>query len=322
MTRVFVTQRIPEAGVTLLQDAGYEVVVSEKDGILTPEELLSAVQAQEYDAILSTLCDNITPEVLAAAPNVRIVANYAVGYDNIDLAAAKERDITVTNTPGVLTDAVAEHTFALLLALARRIPESDRFTRAGKYHGWMPTLLLGVELKGKKLGLIGCGRIGSRVAELAGAFGMEVLYNDIKRSEDFEQSTGAVFVETPDELLAQADFVSLHVPLLDATRHLVNAERLARMQPGAFLINTSRGPVIDEVALVKALKENAIRGAALDVFENEPDLTPGLAELENVILTPHVASATEEARDAMSTMAAQSIIDFVNGKRPEHVVER
>ncbi len=320
MAHIYVTRKIPEEGIVLLKEAGHTVSVSKKDEVLTREELLSALKKEPYDAVLCTLNNTIDSEVMDAVPTAKIFANYAVGYDNIDLDAARERGVTVTNTPGVLTDAVAEHTVALMFALARRVPESDRFVRAGKYTGWGPMLLLGTQLKGSTLGLLGAGRIGTRVAEIASCLGMQVIYYDVKRNEILEKNTNAVFHDTAESVLQSADVVSVHVPLLDSTRHLLNAERLALMKKTALLINTSRGPVVDEVALVGALQEGGIRGAALDVFEHEPALAPGLAELENVILTPHTASATEEARGAMSRIAAENIIAHLNGEKPENSI--
>ncbi|OGG60263.1 hypothetical protein A3C89_00675 [Candidatus Kaiserbacteria bacterium RIFCSPHIGHO2_02_FULL_50_50] len=319
MKKIFVTRAIPEAGIAKLRDAAYDVVVSKKDGVLTKEELIVALHAAPYDAVLSLLTDHIDGDVLDAVPTAKIVANYAVGFDNIDLTAAKERGVTVTNTPGVLTQAVAEHTFALLLAVARRIPESDRFTRAGKYVGWEPELLVGAELKGKTLGLLGAGRIGGEVARIALAFGMKVTYYDIAQNVPLD-AIGATYSASVDDVLRGADFVSIHVPLLPTTQHLISAERLALMKRAAYLINTSRGPVIDEVALVAALRAHTIAGAALDVFEYEPALTEGLTELENVVLTPHIASATKEARDAMALLAAENIITFLNGEAPPNKV--
>ena len=315
MKKIFVTRAIPRAGTDYLRAAGHEVIVSQKDGVLTKDELITALQAEQYDALLPLLTDHIDGEVFDAVPSAKIFANYAVGFDNIDILAAKERGITITNTPGVLTQAVAEHTFALLFAIARRIPESDRFTRAGKYVGWEPELLIGTELKEKTLGLLGAGRIGGEVARIALAFGMRVLYYDIAQNAPLD-TLGAQYIEAVDEVLKKADFVSVHVPLLPTTQHLMNAERIALMKPTAYLINTSRGAVIDEVALVAALRARTIAGAALDVFEHEPKLAEGLAELDNVVLTPHTASATKEARDAMAILAAENIITFLSGKTP------
>ncbi len=315
--QIFITRKIPEAGIALLKEKGHEVEVSTKDGVLTKEELLLALRAKQYDAVISLLTDKIDGEVMDAAPTVKIFANYAVGYDNIDLAAAKERGKIITNTPDVLTNSVAEHAVALLMALAKRIPEGDRFMREGKYIGWAPELLLGTDLLGKTLGILGTGRIGSRVAEIAAkGLGMRVIYYDIAQNAMLEKNVGASFHKTPEEVLAEADAVSIHVPLLESTRHLINADRLSKMKKSAYLINTSRGPVIDEAALVAALTQGIIRGAALDVFEYEPKLAPGLADLSNVIITPHTASATEETRSAMSRVAAENIIAVLEGKPP------
>jgi len=228
----------------------------------------------------------------------------------------------VSNTPGVLTDTVAEHTFALMLAIAHRVAEADRFTKAGKYHGWEPMMLLGTDLSYKTVGILGLGRIGSRVAyHAAKGFNAKVIYYDVKRNEEFEKEFGAMFCETPELLLAQSDFVSIHVPLLPTTRHLIDANRLKMMKPSAYLINTSRGPIVDEKALVEALKNNVIKGVAIDVFENEPAIEPGLIGLENIILTPHIASATEETRSKMAELAAENIIAALFNQAPPNLVK-
>jgi glyoxylate reductase len=321
MKSVFVTRRIPEAGIVRLREAGVDVVVSEKDGVLTHEELVAALRKRPYDAVISLLTDKISVDVLDAVPTAKIFANCAVGFDNIDVNAAHARGVVVTNTPGVLTEAVAEHTIALMLAVARRIPEADRFTRAGKYTGWAPEMLLGMELKGKTLGLVGAGRIGYEVARMATAFGMRIVYSDVSRNTALEETYGATYATDADDVLRQADVVSLHVPLLPTTQHLMNAERLALMKPTAYLINTSRGPIVDEVALVDALRKGAIRGAALDVFESEPALAAGLIELDNVVITPHIASATTEARDAMSMLAAENVLAVFDEHIPPNIVK-
>lgn len=314
MSKIFVTRKIPEAGIELLKNSNHEVVVSEKDGVLSKDELVFALRGQNYDAVVCLLTDKIDTEIFDASPTTKIFANYAVGFDNIDLVEAKKRGIAVTNTPGVLTNAVAEHAFTLLLSVAKRVVESDKFLRDGKYSGWAPLLLLGTELTGKTLGILGLGRIGSRVAQYARSFDLRVIYYDVTQNSDFEKMTGAKFLATPEELLREADFVSIHVPLLPTTRHLINSERLKLMKPSAILINTSRGPVIDEDALVIALRDKIIRGAGLDVFENEPSLAAGLAELPNVVMTPHTASATEEARTAMSEVVAKNVLAVLSGQ--------
>lgn len=318
MAHIFVTQQIPDAGIRLLEQKGHTVNVSTKDGALTGDELVQELQGKRYDAIIALLTNKIDLRVLdAAGPQLKIVANYAVGCDNFALADFKAKNIYATNTPGVLTNTVAEHTFGLILSIGQRITEGDRYVRAGKYHGWEPMLLLGNDLYKKTLGVLGLGRIGSRVAHHgARGFDMDVIYYDVQRNEAFEKDYNAKFMSTPEELLRASDFVSIHVPLIPSTHHLINEERLRMMKKSAYLVNTSRGPVIDEKALVEALRGKVIRGAALDVFENEPNLTPGLAELENVILTPHAASATEETRAAMSEVAARNIIEALEGKIP------
>lgn len=317
MAKVFVTRKIPQAGLDLLKDVDFSLW--EEDRVIPREVLLERVKG--VDAILSLLTDKIDGEIMdVAGPQLKLISNYAVGYDNIDVPAATQRKIFVSNTPGVLTEAVAEHAFALLMAAARRIPESDQFTRQGKYKGWGPLLLLGTELKDKVLGVVGLGRIGSRVAEMAfKGMGMKVIYYDIQPSAEFEQEFSAEF-RGLDALLKEADFVSIHVPLLPETKHLINAEKLALMKPTAYLINTSRGPIVDEAALVETLKGEKIRGAALDVYEKEPNLAPGLAELPNVVLTPHTASATIETRSAMAVLAAQAVLDVLAGKLPVNLV--
>ncbi len=311
--KVFVTRQIPEVGIKMLQDKNYEVVISSKDGVLSREELLAGVKGA--DAILSLLTDNINEEVLTAAgPQLKVVANYAVGFNNLEAEAGKRHNVIMTNIPGVLTETVAEFTLAMIMAVTKRIVEGDKFTRAGKYQGWSPLLLLGSDLAGKTLGVVGLGQIGSLVAKKAKlGLGMKIVYHDIQPNQQFEQETGAGFLEL-DELLKVADVVSIHVPLLETTKHLINAEKLALMKESAYLVNTSRGPVIDEAALVEALRNKKIKGAALDVFEDEPTLKPGLIELENAILTPHIASATEETRAKMSEIAAQNIVAVLEGQ--------
>ncbi len=315
-------------GINLLKQKGYEVVVNEKarDRSASEKEIIGALQQARgkapFDAILSVLTDKITSQVMdAGLPNLKIIANYAVGFDNIDLGAAKKRNIQVTNTPGVLTDSVAEHTFTLMLSIAHRITEADKFSRAGKYKAWGPELLLGTDLSGKTLGVVGLGRIGSRVAHHAvKGFDMKLIYTDVKQNPEFELEFGAVFVSTIDELLPKCDFVSIHVPLLPSTHHLINEARLKLMKPSAYLINTSRGPVIDERALALSLSKGEIGGAAIDVFEFEPEITKDLKKLDNIILTPHIASATRETRDKMAILAAENIISALSGQLPPNLV--
>lgn len=312
---------IPERGIALLKSKGYAVEVSEKDGVLTKDELVTRLKAGSYDAVLCLLTDKIDEDVFAAAgEQCKIFANYAVGFDNIDQEAMRRHTMTVTNTPGVLTETVAEHTFALMLASAHRITEGDAYTKAGKYKGWAPMLLLGTDLAGKTLGVVGLGRIGSLVAHHAvKGFGMKIMYYDPKPNADFEKEYGATFADL-ETVLKESDFISIHVPLLPTTRHLIGETQFKMMKPSAYLVNTSRGPIIDEQALVNALREGTIKGAALDVFENEPELTPGLAEMDNVIVTPHIASATEETRSKMAELAAQNIIEALEGRIPPNKI--
>ncbi len=317
MPKLYVTRKIPDVGLSLLREKGFELDISPKDRPLSKRELIKALRTKPYDGVLCLLTDTIDGEVFDAVPSAKIFANYAVGFNNVAIEEAKKRGITITNTPGALTEAVAEHTIALMFAVVKRIVEGDTYLRKGKYKGWGPELLLGEELQGKTLGILGAGRIGGRVAEIAGkGIGMSVIYYDIKKNEEFEKATGGAFRATPEEVLKEADVVSIHVPLLPTTTHLMNAERLALMKKTAYLLNTSRGPVIDERALVEALQKNVIRGAGLDVFENEPKLAKGLAKLPNVVITPHTASATRSARDGMAKLAAENLIAFFEGKVP------
>ncbi len=321
MALIYITRHISEIGINLLRAAGHTVDVSMKDGVLTQVELTHALSAKPYDAVICLLTDTINAEVFATVPTAKIFANYAVGYNNINLSDAQKAKVTITNTPGVLTDTVAEFTIALMLALAHRIPESDVFTRAGKYSGWGPELFLGTDLKGKTLGILGAGRIGFEVAQRAYlGLGMQIVYYDITQLPALEKECRAEFVPTVEALLTRADVVSVHVPLLPSTEHLINTERLAMMKPTAYLINTSRGQVIDEDALVTALKAGTIRGAGIDVFEHEPALAKGLTALPNVIVTPHIASASEETRAQMALIAAQNVIDFLAGEEPDNMV--
>lgn len=321
MAKVFVTRQIPDEGLKMLKAAGHSVIVYGGDQAIPRKELIAG--AVGTDALLSLLTDKIDREVMDAGRKLRIIANYAVGFDNVDLPVAKERGIIVTNTPAPeVSETVAEHSFALMISLAHRIPESDRFARAGKYKGWGPQMLLGVDLYGKTLGIVGLGRIGRAVCDRAvKGFRMKVAYSDPKKDKDFEKEYGARYLPL-EKLLQESDFISLHVPLLPSTRHLISTAQFALMKKTAYLVNTARGPVVDEKALLRALKTGRIAGAGLDVFECEPAIdcdlsdTLELRKQENVILTPHTASATIEARQAMSRVAADNIIAVLSGKPP------
>ncbi|MCX6545650.1 MAG: D-glycerate dehydrogenase [Acidobacteria bacterium] len=281
-----------------------------------PKEELKARLAGKQ-ALMCLLTDRIDGEVLDAAPGLRIVANIAVGFDNIDRAAARDRGIVVTNTPDVLTEATADLTWGLLLAVMRRISEGERLVRSGEWKGWALDFLLGSDLRHKQLGLVGFGRIGRAVAARAPVFGMRVVYATLDADAPGSESEGAGCTRlTFDEVLATADVISLHVPLTPETRHLINRQTLARMKRGARLINTSRGPVVDEDALVWALRSGVIGGAALDVYECEPVVHPALLALENVVLAPHIGSATVETRTAMADLAARNVLAVLSGHAP------
>lgn len=286
----------------------------------TRREFLANVK--KANALIVSLVEKVNTEVFQTNPNLKVVANYAVGFDNIDVRAAKKFNIPVANTPGDYAVAVAEHAMALMMSLAKRVVEGDKFVRAGKYKAWDPLLLLGNDLKGKTLGIIGTGRIGSALAQIARqGFGMAIIYYDVVRNQQIEKERGARFRPLPD-VLAKADFISVHVPLLPSTRHLLSDKQFKLMKRAAYLVNTSRGPVVDEKALVRALKAKIIAGAGLDVFELEPKLVPGLSKLSNVVLTPHIASATYAARKQMAQIASDNILDvLVRGVRPRNEIK-
>ncbi|MGE5606958.1 MAG: 2-hydroxyacid dehydrogenase [Bacteroidota bacterium] len=315
---VYVTREIPHPALDLLKSECL-VEVNQEDRVLSKAELITKVRGR--DGVLCLLTDTIDAEVLDAAQGVKIFANYAVGYNNIDVDAATARKIWVSNTPGVLTDTTADLAWALLFAVARRIVEADRFIREGKFNGWAPMMFLGQDITGKTVGIIGGGRIGAAFGKKAKGFDMKLLYYDVVRNADFERETGATYVDK-ETLLKESDFISLHVPLLPETRHFIGALEFTQMKPTAILINTSRGPVVDELALVKALKEKRIYGAGLDVFEEEPKLAPGLAELENCVIVPHIASASIETRTKMGMMAVENILAVLRGKVPPNSVNK
>lgn len=316
--KIYITQPIPAAGLEVLRRAYPEFGMNPEERVLARAELLENIKG--CDAILSLLTDKMDGEVFdIAGPQLKVVANMAVGYDNIDLGAATARGIMATNTPGVLTDATADHAWALLFAVARRIPESEIYLRAGKFKSWGPLLFLGGDVTGRTLGIIGAGRIGQAVAMKSRGFNMRVLYADEMPNPKLEQEIGARKVNVED-VLHESDFVSIHVPLLPSTKHLINAQSLRLMKKTAYLINTSRGPVVDEAALAEALKNCVIAGAALDVFEREPLVHPELLKLDNIVLTPHTASATIETRSKMATMAAENLIAALTGQKPANLV--
>lgn len=322
MKHVFVTRAIPDVGIKMLREKGFVVDIFPKNRVPSQKDLIKHLKSKPYDAVLSLLTDNIDKNFLEYAPAVKIISNYAVGYNNIDIKETKARNIAVTNTKGTSSVSVAEHTLALMLALSTRIVEGDRFIRDGRFVGWEPMLLMGCDLRGKTLGLIGAGAIGQEVAHMAvHGFGMSLIYHDVARNKFIEEHCKANYKNTMEEVLEEGDFVSLHVPLLPSTHHLINEAKLKLMKNTAFLINTARGPVVDEKALVKALEKREIRGAGLDVYEFEPKLSKGLSKLGNVVLTPHIASSRRSTREEMARIAAQNIIDFFEGREPKGLVK-
>lgn len=319
MAKVFVTRKIPGTALEKLFNSGHEVIVSEFDRPLSKEELLE--KGKNSDALLTLLTDKIDAEVVdAIGPQLKIVSNYAVGFDNINIEELTERGVVVTNTPcDEVNEAVAEHTWALILALARRVVEADESVKRGAYSGWEPNIFLGKNLTGKTLGIIGLGRIGSMVAERAKGWNMRVLYNKRTRDEEAERNLGVEFADL-DKLLGESDVITLHVPLNSETLHMINKDTLSKMKKGALLINTARGPIVDEHDLVDSLRDGHLGGAGLDVFETEPNVNPELIGMENVILTPHIASATWEAREKMGLLSVDAILKTLAGEKPENIV--
>jgi glyoxylate reductase len=318
VNRVFVTLPLPSPGIEMLRER-FDVTMMEAEGM--PEERLKQHIGQANPVgIIGMVNVPITDAIMAAAPNLRVVANYAVGFNNVDLEAATRRGILVTNTPGVLTEATADLTFALLLAVARRVVESDKFLREGKFKGWKADLLLGSDVYGAVLGVIGFGRIGQAVARRGLGFNMSILYTDARRATpEVETELRAQYVPL-DELLRKADFVTIHADLNAQTRHLIGERELKLMGPNHYLINAARGPIVDEKALARALKEGWIKGAGIDVYEKEPQTEPGLTDCWNAVLLPHLGSATVKARAAMAETAARNLIAAVDGQRPPNLV--
>lgn len=319
--KIFVSRKIVGDSLDALNQAGYDVETSIFDRPLSQEELLE--RGNGKDGLLTLLTDRIDGDLMdAVGPQLKVVSNYAVGFDNIDVKAASDRGIVIANTPSdEVNEAVAEHTWALIMGLTRRIVEADEAVRRGGYKGWEPHIFIGKGLKGKTLGVIGLGRIGTMVAERAAGFKMNVIYNKHNPDPQAEQKLGIKFA-TLDELLDNSDFVSLHLPLSDETRGMINKETLGKMKKGTYLINTARGAIVDEHDLVDAIRTGHIAGAGLDVFQNEPDINPELIGMENVILTPHIASATIEAREKMGKQAVLAIIETLSGRMPENIVNK
>ena len=315
--KVFVTRKLPEKGLEILYDECDEVEVYPHDRIPSKEEVIEGLKGK--DGLLCLLTDRVDRDVISSNPKLRAISNYAAGYDNIDVDEATRRGIVVTNTPDVLTNATAELAWALLFAVARRVVEGDKFTREGKFRGWAPMLLLGKELRGKTLGVIGAGRIGTAFALKAKCFDMKVLYYNRSRNEVLEKKLGARKVDL-DTLLRESDFVSIHLPLTKETHHLIDYDKICLMKRDGIIVNTARGAVIKEKDLVRALKERKIFGAGLDVYENEPEVSEELKSLDNVVLLPHIGSATLETRTEMAVLAAENLIKALKGERPRYCV--
>ena len=315
--KIFVTRKIPESGLDLLRKEGYGLDINPYDRVLTENEIVKGVNGKT--GLLCLLTDPIDRDVIYAEPKLKMIASYAVGYDNIDVKAATERGIPVSNTPGVLTEATAEMAWALLFSATRRIVEGDKYTRAGKFKGWDPMLMHGQDVTNKTLGIIGAGRIGTAVALKSKGFNMKVLYVSSHANKTLGQELNAKKVDL-SRLLKESDYISLHVPLNKSTHHLVGEKELKMMKKTAILINTSRGPVVDEKALTKALKEKWIFSAGLDVYEHEPKIPKELIKLDNVVLQPHSASATTSSRSKMAIIAAKNMITGLNGGIPPNCV--
>jgi len=309
--KVFITRALPEIAFRLLKQNNISFDYFKSDNPIPRKLLLKKVK--ECDALISLLTEKIDKEVIDNMPNCRIIANYAVGYNNIDIEYAKKKKIIVSNTPDVLTESTADLTMALVLACARRLSEGERLVRSGKFKGWEPLLLLGMELKNKTFGILGAGRIGSAVARRAKSFGTNIIYTDNSKNPKLEKETGAKKVSLTD-LLKNSDIISLHLPLNENTFHYLNEDRLNQLKKNSMLINTTRGEIIDEKALIKLLKKNKFMAVGLDVFENEPDLNPELLKFPNVLVMPHLGSATEEARNGMAELAARNVINVLKGK--------
>lgn len=319
MAKVFVSRKLPGESLNRLFDSEHEVIVSEFDRPMTAEEFIE--RAKGADAVLSFLTDKIDADVIdAIGPQVKIFANYAVGFNNIKVDEATSKGVVVANTPSdEVNESVAEFAWALMLALSRRVVEADESTRRGAYHGWQPSIFLGSNLSGKTLGIVGMGRIGTMAARRAQGWNMRVLYTKRSRDEEAERELGVEFADL-DTLLRESDYISLHVPLTDDTRNMINAEAISKTKKGVIIINTARGAVIHEQDLVNAIRDGHVAGAGLDVFENEPDINAELVAMENVILTPHIASATWEARNKMGEQAVDAIFKVLSDQKPDTIV--
>ncbi|MEE9431749.1 MAG: D-glycerate dehydrogenase [Melioribacteraceae bacterium] len=310
--KIFITRKIQPIAKELLVKEGFEVSVFSKNRPITKDELLK--KAKNADAIISLLTEKFDKDVIDQLPNCKIIANFAVGYNNIDVEYAKQKGIIVTNTPDVLTEATAETAVSLILACAKRIPEVDKFVREDKFKGWEPALFLGVELKNKTVGIIGAGRIGFETAKRIKAFGTKIIYYNRSRKPKFEKELGAKKVSL-NKLLKTSDIISIHLPLNSQTHYLLNKNNMNQLKPTAILVNTARGEIVDEKYLIKMLQKKKIFSAGFDVYENEPMLNPKLFKLSNVVLLPHIGSATNETRNAIAKLATQNVIQVLKGKK-------
>lgn len=312
MKKILITDLIPEVGVTLLKEH-YEVTMNTSDNNMTKEEMIHTFN--QYDAIVTSLSNSIDKDVIHACPNVKIMANYAVGYNNIDIESAVKQGLIVTNTPDVLSDTTAETAWSLVFAVSRRIVEADRYIRNGEWNKFSSNLFLGRDIFNKTLGIVGAGSIGRRFAEKARGYHMTILYYNRHRDLAFEKQYNATYVSM-EQLLSDSDIVSLHCPLNEETHHLIGEEELSLMKETAILINTARGAVVNQEALIKALKENRLYGAGLDVYEDEPHIPEDLLALDNVVLLPHIGSSSTETRNRMSELVAHNIINVLEGRPP------
>ena len=315
--KVFITRSIPQAGIDILKKKNYEVKVYDKKQNISRNEIIK--HAFNADAIITMLTDKIDDYIISRLPNLKIISNFAVGYNNIDIESASQHNIMVANTPGVLTEATADTAFALLISAGRRIVESDKFMRNGKFKGWEPMLMLGTEMRGKTVGVIGAGRIGTAFAKRCLGFGMKIIYFSRSKNNSFEEALNAKKV-TLNKLLEKSDFISIHIPLNKNTFHLLGKKELSKMKPTAVLVNTARGEIVDEKELIKLLKSKQIFAAGFDVYEGEPKVDRELLKLNNVVLLPHIGSATFETRSKIAEMASLNIINTFVKKRPIHFV--
>ncbi|MGW9856880.1 D-3-phosphoglycerate dehydrogenase [Staphylococcus hominis] len=318
MEKVYIAGKIPEAGLNLLKEH-FEVDMYEGEGIIDKETLKKGVK--DASALISILSTNVDKEVIDSGKNLKIIANYGAGFNNVDVDYARDKDIDVTNTPKASTDATAELTFGLVLAVARRIVEGDKLSRTKGFEGWAPLFFRGREVSGKTLGIIGFGEIGSAVAKRAKGFDMDILYTGPHQKKEKERKIGAKYVDL-DTLLEHSDFITINAAYSPDLHHMIDSEQFKKMKSTAYIVNAGRGPIVNEQALVDALKNKDIEGAALDVYEFEPDITEGLKSLDNVVITPHIGNATFEARDMMSKIVANDTIKKLNGEEPQFVVNK